>query len=378
MIDAGKPDRTVIINQDSGYLTIDIANRIQSDRGSCVLITGRLVQRSTPLHEEVVVHRIMKYRRNNNVLRLASWGFATLQILFLLSVKYRREHLLVVSNPPIAPLLTRLVRNPYSLLIFDVYPETLIEYGFLSSSSWITRKWRAANRKVFSGARDVFTLTAGMVNLLSGYRDGKNIRTLQLWSDNASLKPISPEKNPFILKYGLQDKFVVLYSGNLGTTSNAALLVDIAASFAREEMIFLIIGGGKERRNIAKRIKALGLNNCLQLPWQKPEDFNGSLASADLAVVSLDAPASNLAIPSKLFDLMAVGVPVLGFTRKGTELEEIIEGFDMGRCFEPHQTDRIVDFIQNIADHPDIRNRFAENALQAAKSFTSGNANQFL
>jgi glycosyltransferase involved in cell wall biosynthesis len=369
---------TVIINQDSGYLTIDIANRLVSDHGSCTLITGRLVQRSTPLHEDVAVHRIMKYNRRDTVLRLISWGVASMQILMLLKFRYRREHLLVVSNPPFAPLLTRLVRNPYSLLIFDVYPEAFIQYGFLSAGSWIARRWQAANRKVFSGAREVFTLTTGMKDLLSGYRAGRSIRVVPLWSDSASLKPVPPGENPFIARHGLQDRFVVLYSGNLGTTSNAALLADIAASIQREDILFLIIGEGKEKGKITRRIRALGLNNCLLLPWQRPEDLNYSLASAGLAVVSLDISASDLAIPSKLFDLMAVGVPVLGLTRKGSELEKIIESNDMGRCFEPHMTGRIAEFIQDVADNPGMRGRFAGHALEAAGRYTSRSAAQFV
>ena len=72
----------VIINQDSGYLMIDIANAIAGEKFNVSLITGRLVQRDKPLSESVNVNRVIKYNRDNKVLRLYSWVMAFFRYYF--------------------------------------------------------------------------------------------------------------------------------------------------------------------------------------------------------------------------------------------------------------------------------------------------------
>ena len=150
------------INQDSGYLMIDIINYYSSAGYDCSLITGRLNVRNTPLNPKVRIEKIIKYNRTTTFNRLGTWLIGFLQIWFRLITRHRTHDLFIVSNPPFAPLLSLLVRNSCKLMIFDVFPDALSELGYLSDKSIIIKCWRLANKKAFAKAADIFTISESM------------------------------------------------------------------------------------------------------------------------------------------------------------------------------------------------------------------------
>jgi glycosyltransferase involved in cell wall biosynthesis len=357
---------------------IDIANVFADAGFSVTLITGRLVIRNNPLKDAVKVRKIIKYERKTNFLKLATWVIAFFQISLLVKCKFRKASLFIVSNPPIATLLPIFVKNKFSLLIFDVYPDAISEMGFLKADSFILNAWEKANKKVFKKAESLFTITDGMKNSLRKYSGDKRIEVVPVWSDNEFMKPVPAEVNPFIHKYKLDGKFIVLYSGNIGITQNIDSLVDIAIEVKRTNIEFVIIGDGSRRKHIEGLIKKYNLTNCILLPWQDNHDMPYSFAAANIAVVSLGKLSSSLAIPSKFYNFLSVGAVILGLAMPDTELEQMIEKFQVGRCFKPDDKEQIINYIYYLADHPEFCLSIQRNALNASKQFVSGNVRKFL
>ena len=200
----------VIINQDSGYLMIDIANAFAADGWNCCLIAGRLVVRDIPLDDRIAYQKIIRYSRNTTFKRLFTWAVAFIQIVITVLINHRGKHLLIVSNPPLAPLVPLICRNSYSLLIFDVYPDVLTGLGIIKKDSFISRIWAKANRTVYGRAVNVYTITDGMKRVLQKYCPDRPVQMMPVWTNNHFLKPVDKDKNPFVREHGLLDKFVVL------------------------------------------------------------------------------------------------------------------------------------------------------------------------
>ena len=156
------------------------------------------------------------------------------------------------------------------------------------------------------------SLTEGMQQTILKYSGKKSAEIVPIWTDNEFLKPVPIEENPFIKEHHLENKFLILYSGNIGTSSGVEMLVNIAAEIISEKIQFVIIGEGIRKKSIEEKVRALGLTNCILLPWQETDILPFSLASANLSVVSLSAGTSKNAIPSKLYNYMSVGSPILG------------------------------------------------------------------
>ena len=368
----------VIINQDAGYLMIDLANAYHEAGYLVTLITGRLVQRDKPLAYNVQLKKIIRYNRSGTFKRILTWGWGTLQILVLVWLKYRKTHLIIVSNPPFAPLLPLFLKNPFSLLIYDVYPDTLTESGVFSRNSYLVKSWENANKRVFFQADRIITLTAGMKSLVDKYSGGKKVEVIPVWTDNQFLKPVRKEENRFILGNRLSGKFVVMYSGNIGFTHEVHIMLDLAEMTDDQEILFLIVGDGNNKELIQKRIFEKQLSNCILLPLQNPEDLPYSLSAADIAVITLNKVASKLSVPSKTYNFLSVGATLLCISGSDSELKNLVDHYKVGACFNSDQFEEMKKFILEVKKHPEKKYFFSENAIKASRDFGLENIQKFL
>jgi glycosyltransferase involved in cell wall biosynthesis len=357
---------------------IDIVNAYAQAGYICILITGRLVKRNTQLHPEVRIDRIIKYDRITTFKRLLTWGLGFLQIWLKIIIKYRKGSLFIVSNPPLAILLPLVVNNPFQLLIFDIYPDALTELGYRSENSLLVKWWRKANKYVYSRAKRIFTITDSMRQVLQKYAGNVLVEVVPVWTNNTFLKPVNPSENPFLKKHKLSDKFIVMYSGNLGLSGDVDVLVDVASEIKRDDIIFLIIGDGAKKQMIHEKAKKLDLKNFFLLPWQPVDDLPFSLSSASLAVISLGIKTSKLAIPSKIYNLFSVGAPLLCMTSKGSEVESLVKKYKCGKSFEPKDIRGMVNFIIEVADNKKLHSLMKANSLKASKDFNISNVKKFL
>ena len=375
---AKKSPDIVFINQDAGYLMIDIINTYVESGYSCSLITGRLVERSNPLHSSVKISKIIRYNRNSIFKRLFTWIWATFQIIILVKIKYRKSKLFIVSNPPLAPLVPLLAGNSYRIIIFDIYPDAIIDSGLSSQRSFLMRLWKNANSKAFKGAERIFTITDSMQEVLQNYAGNKPVEVIPMWTDNRFLRRVEPLDNPFLKNHNLEGKFVVLYSGNIGITGQVDTLLEIAEGFRRQDIAFLFIGEGAKKRWLEKRVTELALANVIILPWQPAKELAFSLSSASLAVVGIDQKASRLAMPSKLLSYLSVGAPVLCLADVETDLAKFVSKYRVGYTFSPSQKKETTRLIEWLMNNPDECRQLSRNALIASGEFTCANAAKFL
>lgn len=373
-----EPEKIVIVNQDSGYLMIDLANVFHQAGYQVNVIAGRLVERDKKLKHGVKFNKIIRYNKKTTFHRLLTWIVATIQIWFLLILKFKNHNILLVSNPPLAPLLTLFIPNRSSVLIYDIFPDALIDAGILKKQSIISTIWKKMNTKAYEKANTVYTITDGMKQVLINYVSESKIKVVPIWIDNEYLKPVAIHDNLFIQKYNLTGKFVVLYAGNLGKTGDVECMIELAKNTHDTDIQYLIVGDGVKREAIEKLIAEQRLTNCMLLPWQSAEMFPHSLSAASLSVVSLGKNTSKIAMPSKLYSYLAVGSPVLSLAAEGSELAKLVNYYEVGRNFEPEKTDDIVKFIVSLKCDTTQYLNFRSNSLTASKNYTQKNALYFL
>lgn len=357
--------KIVVINQTSGYLMQDIVTAFAEQYEEVVLLA------SWPL-KGVETDRIIAFDRRSSARKLWTWIVATVQIWWRVVRKYRDDELFIVSNPPSAPLLPLLFRNRFSLLIFDIYPDVLVNQRKLNKNHFVIHWWQNANQKVYAKAERVFTISEGMKDCLCQYVEADKIKVMPLWPNNALIRKIEKSENPFIKEHDLEGKFIVLYSGNLGSTHRVEVLIDVAQKV--KDAIFLIVGQGAKMELIVERIKKEHCENVIQLPRQPMERLSEVLSAADIAVVTLDTSASQMSVPSKTFNLMAVGVPLMCIASPESELGRLVRKSEMGRVFLPDDIDGMASFVNEMKDDCVLKKRLGQNALDASKHYTSENA----
>ncbi len=367
----------VFINQATGYLTIDIINIFAREYDHVALIAGSVRVQDIPLAKKVHWSKIALYDRGNPRKKFISWLIGTVQIFFLLLFKYRKNEIFYITIPPSAYLLSLFFPNKFSVLIFDVYPDVLQIYN-IRKSSIIYKLWVRCNKKLFKKAHRIFTIGEGLASLLDSYMTRENLKIIPLWTGLTQLNSVKKENNPWLRDLGLEKKFIVQYSGNIGYTHNVEILVEIAKNLRSvDEIYFLIIGRGERVAHIQSLIEKYQLSNCSLLPFQPDDVLNYSLAAADLGVVILDEKISQVSLPSKIYNLQAVSVPLLCISTLDSELNSHINIYKNGKCFAEDDMRGIVQFIRKMNEDPDERLILAKNSKKASAFFTLRNAERY-
>lgn len=357
---------------------IDIIEAFQEIAEQRALAAGLVNPRNKQLGNTVKVKPIIAYDRSSTFRRITTWIIGFLQTWWLVLTRYRKAHLFIVSNPPLAPLLPLFCRNSFSLLIYDVYPDALEEYKVLSSSHPFIRLWKSWNKRIFPRAHSIFTLNEGMKSLLSQYVSEDRIEVVPVWTDNSFLQPIPKEQNTFRKEQGLHDYFLITYSGNLGKSHELTVLVNLAEKLQADNVFVLIIGGGEQYKSLKTKIKASGLTNIRLLPWQPTEKLPQTLSAADLGVVSLGKQASALSMPSKTFNLLSVGCPILAIAEPDAALSKFIDRHQVGKHFKAEALQGMVEFVRTLTQQSEKHDQLCQNALQASLGYGPENARTFV
>lgn len=369
----------VFINQSSGYLMIDIIEAFKDTYQERILLTGSLNFRNKKLDNSVKLVKLISYNRSSALTRIISWFWAFAKALYIIKTKYPKAHLFLVSNPPFSTWIPLFCKNTYDLLIYDVYPDALVEFGYFKKDSWFIKKWANINRKVYKKAIKVSTITEGIKKRLSIYVDNSIINVVPIWTDNTFLKPIAKVENEFLKLHKVSDKFIVMYSGNMGKSHPIELLIELAIKHKNNpKLFFFLIGGGDKYKNMKLLIESKKLKNIKILPWQDTSILPYTLSSADLALVTLGNEASDLSIPSKTYNLMSTGTPIICVAPPTSALAKLIEHEKIGVVFQENNLDEISKFIEQSMKNETFLLNLKNKALQASLNYTPLNADKFL
>lgn len=370
--------KIVVVNQAVNYLTIGICNAFHEKFEDVSLITGSIHAQGEELSPAIKVKWINKWVERPAKKKAISYLAAMWKMFWLLNTKYRKHEVFFVSVPPMAYLLNLLTFQRFSMIIWDVYPDTLKITG-MKESHPVYRIWSFFNRLSFKKAYRLFTIGNRMAGLLSRYVDEKKLNVTPIWSIFQSNERIPKEQNRFIKEHQLENKFIVQYSGNIGLTHKVELMVDLAELLKdNDRVLFQIIGRGAKLPAIQKTVEERNLPNCQFLPFQSDEMFPYSLSAADLGVVILDDATSKGSVPSKSYNLMSYGIPSLYIAADDSELHDYAQRYNHARCFSGNQLDKAADFINRISQDENMKQQFADNTVAAAGHFKRNNADKIV
>lgn len=368
----------MILNQAANYLTIGFANAFNRRFDSVVLIAGSVHVQGEELDDDIRVHAINRWHERPASKKALSYVFGLVRMWWLLMTRYRRHEVLFVSVPPMGYLLNLFLPHRFSMVIWDIYPDTLKITGMRESHP-VYRLWAWLNRRSFRKAYRLFTISEVMADALAKYVDRNRLIIQPIWSIFRDEERIPAAENRFLAEHDLGDQFIVQYSGNIGLTHNVELLIDIAGRLSDHAgIVFQIIGRGPREPYIRRLVAERGLSNVRMLPFQSDEMFPHSLSAADLGVVILDQRVSQGSVPSKAFNLMAFGIPSLYVAALDSQLAVYAERYGHARCHAPENLDDICEFIAALAFKPELRQQMSMRATSAARDFRRDNADRFV
>jgi glycosyltransferase involved in cell wall biosynthesis len=177
------------------------------------------------------------------------------------------------------------------------------------------------------------------------------------------------EQNPFRKAHGLDGKFVVMYSGNLGMSQNLAHVLDAAEELRSEDsIVFVFVGDGAERPKLESIARDRQLTNVRFYDYQPKSELAISLSAADVHLVVLQSHIQRLVMPSKIYGVFASGTPVIALTTGECELAEIIRDHDLGQVISGEDARELAATVKKMAGAPGSLDGAARNAREYAET----------
>ncbi len=262
-------------------------------------------------------------------------------------------------------------RVPWVFELRDIWPESIKAVGAMSDSLVIQLLERL-ELFLYRHAASIITVTHTFKSILMQRGiDGKKIEVV---TNGVDLKHFTPREKDSDLVYelGLQDKFVAGYIGTHGMAHGLETLLDAAqliqSRSGGENIIFLFLGNGAKKSELVASAKSRELTNVLFLDSTSKVEITRYWSLLDTSIIHLlktDLYAS--VIPSKLFECMGMGIPVLHGV--AGESAQIVLTEQVGEVFESDNPSQLVELLLDLKTDPIRIDRYRKNGIDAVKRY---------
>ncbi len=249
----------------------------------------------------------------------------------------------------------------------DLFPEVAVELGFAFLRGRLGRLLRRVRNFSLRQARQNIVLGEKMRDrLIDEGVPAERITIIHNWSDAETVHPVAKSRNPLRKQWGLSDKFVLGYSGNMGRAHEFGVVLDAAELLRkREDIVFLFIGDGARRAWIEDQVSERKMTNVLLKPYQPRTQLAESLSVPDVHFISLKPELEGLIVPSKYYGISAAGRPVIFAGSPQGEIARMLQDTGSGVTVDPGDARALADVVEQLAEAPLQCERMGANARLA-------------
>lgn len=325
----------------------------------------------------VTIHRVRasSFGRDRHIGRILDYSTFYLKTIGRLLKRNRYDYIIFLTTPPLLSfmggLLRRVTRQKYGIWSMDLHPDAEEEVGMIKKGSAMSRVLHALNDFGYRNAAFIVDLGAFMKQrLVQRNVLPERLHTIPVWSRQEEVEPVRRQDNPLIDELGLSDRFVVMYSGNAGLVHRFdELLAAMNRLKDDPKVFFLFVGAGPRRGEIESYAREHDIRNFRYLDYFDRSQLKLSLSIADIHLLTLRDSAAGIAVPGKLYGIMASGRPVLMVGPEASEPGETIRDEECGYVVDPKgdgaAVDSIVTYIQKLKGDAALARNLGENGRQA-------------
>lgn len=311
---------------------------------------------------DVLRIRVPEFRKSfalSRIFNIVSYFASAIAATFRVE---RQDYVLTISQPPVLGGILGVIgkRAKKAKLIYNIQdfnPEQIQAVGFTQNRSVLQLMMaldkyscRQADKVVVVG-RDMIETLKNRFAVLPPHAYINN------WineEDIVPLPPDHPQVAAFKKRYGMEGRFVIMYSGNIGLYYDLPNIVKVIERFQdQREILFAFIGEGSVLEELKEYRQKHRISNIVFVPYQDKSSLVYSLNSGDVHFVVNAEGIKGVSVPSKLYGVMAAGKPVLGILEKGSEARLIVEEAGCGINVEPGDYEAIGELIQSFIDMKD-------------------------
>lgn len=371
----------------TGYYITEIAEYLSSkgmdvnviSTGSKYNEIGDYQFKKEEVHNGVKIHRVKVGDIDKNTFLKRSYRLLKTSIsLFVETYKYvsKEDILLVVTNPAflmlLIPIIKQVKKISYTLLVHDVFPENLAAIGGIKTTSFTYKFLKRIFDKAYSKTDTLISIGRDMSAVLENKIKGiSEIKLIPNWADVEDVHPIDKKETELYGKLFKQDKFVLQFAGNLGHAQGLDNILSAIELINNPDIHFLFIGGGAK----FNKIKEFSQNhdNVTLIGFQERSKQNDFLNSCDVSIVTLSDGMYGLGVPSKSYNIMAAGKPIIFVGDKTSEIALCVTEHNLGWVVEPDNPEALRLCIEKIYDEKNNIEDIKKKSRQVAENIFAKN-----
>jgi len=243
----------------------------------------------------------------------------------------RHDVVVALTTPPLISFIgawrAKLWRAKFCYWVMDMNPDEAIAAGWLRADSFMAKVLEWMSRFSFQKASWIIALDRFMRDrIIAKGIAAEKVAVIPPWSQDHEVSFEAAGREMFRQLYGLQGKFVVMYSGNHSPVHPLDTLMAVAELLHTDASVhFCFVGGGSEFKKVRQWAEAGKRSNVLCLPYQPLAQLSASLSAADTHVVVMGDAMLGLVHPCKIYNMLAVGSPVIYIGPKPSHVTEILD-----------------------------------------------------
>ena len=281
---------------------------------------------------------------------------------------------MVLTTPPLLPFLgafaAALRGSACVLIVHDVYPDAAYAAGLLRRNSLVARLIEFAHRRLYQFADSICVCGRDMGELilakLGGYGDPRVV-VIPNWADD--VVPADARSNPLLAELNLTDKFVLLHIGNIGRLQAIGALFQAACELNASDptIHFLFVGDGAQKPWLEAASARHGLSNVSVVGSRPRSDQQVFLNAGHVMVFGFVPGMYGVGVPSRMYNAMAVGRPLIAIVDEGSEPARVIAEEQIGWTVPSDRSSEVLAAIREAREGGPRLAEMGKRARQAVE-----------
>jgi glycosyltransferase involved in cell wall biosynthesis len=331
--------------------------------------TKRVIPWTRDSHGAVAIVRTWGTRFSKRRLATRMMNLATYYVLAALAVfaAGRPDIVIAATDPPLLGALGAILKRwwgcGFVYNVRDLYPDIARVTGGVKNRA-LLRLLEVSNKMAYESADSIVALGNDMADRIvrKGVASAK-VSVVTDWADCELIRPVDKSA----LREEFRDRFIVMYSGNLGLSQQLETVLDAASLLTENRrIVFLLVGDGVRKNWLQDRARELGLDNVRFLPYQPRERLADSLSAADAHLIALLPGTAGCVVPSKIYGILAAGRPVIAMMDQDSEVANLVNKYQVGKVVTPGDAQALATAISEASKDPERIERMQSSARRLA------------
>lgn len=282
--------------------------------------------------------------------------------------------LIIIPTPPItlgslAKQLKRKYQSKVYLILRDIFPQNAVDLGFMKNKGLLHKFFQRKERNFYKISDYIGCMSEANIDfIINRYPiSSEKLHILRNWQ--YLYKDDNINELSIIERYGLKNKFIVVFGGNMGKPQQIENVLNLAEKCRMHaDIVFLLIGEGVMMDKIKKKVEERKLYNIHIHNSIQKDEYQQLLSCCDVGLISLHQNFTIPNIPSKSLDYWNVGLPILASIDKATDFGVVLDESKTGLWSYAGDHEKFYNNLLQLYRNPSLREEFSRNGKRYFKN----------